>query len=128
MRVRFDFSLDAWIRNLEIEADSLEDAKDKLARMSVEDIVEYGCVDEHDITNLDSDILEETVHVKVSDVVYDYDEDEDDIDLIESLPTEFEFDIDVDYEHNEDLEDLIADAITDETDCLVYNFRYKVVK
>ena len=58
----FDFSVDAWIRALDIEAESLDEAKDKLSSMTLEDIVDKGHVKSFDITNVDieyEDIEEE---------------------------------------------------------------------
>lgn len=49
----FDFSLDAWIRGLRIDADSEEEAKEKLSKMSVDDIIQEGYVKDFNITDLD---------------------------------------------------------------------------
>ena len=49
----FDFDLDLWIKNLEIEADSLEEAKEKFFKMSVSDIIDEGFVKDMCITSLD---------------------------------------------------------------------------
>lgn len=49
----FDFSLDAWIQCLEIEADSVEEAKEKLCKMSIEDLIENGYVKDFAIKDLD---------------------------------------------------------------------------
>lgn len=51
--VTFDFSLDAWIQNVEIEADDIEEAKEKLNKMSLEDLVEEGYVKDFNIKDLD---------------------------------------------------------------------------
>ena len=55
----FDFSLDAWIRGLKIDADSEEEAKDKLSKMSVDDIIQEGYVKDYAIKDLDCEELEE---------------------------------------------------------------------
>jgi hypothetical protein len=47
--VTFDFSLDAWIQNVEIEADDIEEAKEKLNKMSLEELVEEGYVKDFNI-------------------------------------------------------------------------------
>lgn len=49
----FNFSLDAWVKSLEIEADSLEEAKEKLNGMSISDIVDEGLVKDFNIKELD---------------------------------------------------------------------------
>lgn len=55
----FDFNLSAWIRDLEIEADSLEEAKEKFFDKSVSDLIDEGYVKDHSITDLDIDIEDE---------------------------------------------------------------------
>lgn len=62
----FNFDLDAWIRNIEIEADSEEEAMEKLNAMTFEDIVDQGYCKMFDIENVDVESDEE------------YDEDDDD--------------------------------------------------
>ena len=49
----FDFNLEAWINGLEIEADSEEEAFEKLRTMSFEDIVDQGYCKRHDISDID---------------------------------------------------------------------------
>lgn len=49
----FNFSLDAWVKSLEIEADSLEEAKEKLNEMSIDDIVEHAIVKDFSIKELE---------------------------------------------------------------------------
>jgi len=55
----FDFNLSAWITNLEIEADSYEEAVEKLGRMSAYDIVDEGYVKNTDITDLDYEVADD---------------------------------------------------------------------
>lgn len=52
----FDFNLSAWIQNVEIEADSYEEAVEKLSRMSAEDLIDEGYVKNTDITDLDYEV------------------------------------------------------------------------
>lgn len=66
----FDFNLSAWIRGLEIEADSEEEAREKLNAMSIDDIVDLGYCSNFDITSVDVESDEE--------YIYD-DEDDDDL-------------------------------------------------
>lgn len=49
----FDFDLDAWIQDLEIEAENIDEAKEKLLNMSVEDLIENGYVKDFDIRQID---------------------------------------------------------------------------
>ena len=59
------------IRGLEIEADSEEEAREKLNAMSIDDIVDLGYCSNFDITSVDVE----------SDEEYIDDEDDDDYDL-----------------------------------------------
>lgn len=68
----FDFDLDLWIKNLEIEADNLEEAKEKLCDMSVRDIIDNASIRDFSISTLDCS-------------VEDDDEEEDDDDIEEDL-------------------------------------------
>jgi hypothetical protein len=56
---KFDFDLDAWIQDLEIPADSLEEAKEKLCKMSVADLIDYGYVKDFNIKDLDYEIVKD---------------------------------------------------------------------
>lgn len=147
MRVKFDFNLSAWIKGLEVEASSLEEAKDKLMKMSVEEIVQEGLVDENDITDLDSEILEETYSVQVSDIKYDIDDDDvaDELGfdlftdktasdykeriekgralILAKLPSELTLTVTV--EKGRELEEVIEDEIVLKTNWTVQDFKYK---
>ena len=139
MKVKFDFNLDAWIQNLEIEADSVEQAKDKLMSMSLEDMIEAGAYMKHfNIDSVDTEITEATYTVKVVSIDYaieSYDVDEFDTMSDEeveaeiarvksSLPQELELEIECEPD---DLDDYVADAISDETGWLVNDCEYEIV-
>ena len=66
----FDFSLDAWIQNVEVEAKTLEEAKDILRQMSIDEMLETGYVKSSDIEDLDYEI-EEDDYSEYDDVEYD---------------------------------------------------------
>ena len=139
MKVKFDFNLDAWIQNLEIEADSVEQAKDKLMSMSLEDMIEAGAyMKDFNIDSVDTEITEATYTVKVVSIDYaieSYDVDEFDTMSDEeveaeiarvksSLPQELELEIECEPD---DLDDYVADAISDETGWLVNDCEYEIV-
>jgi len=139
MKVKFDFNLDAWIQNLEIEADSIEQAKDKLMSMSLEDMIEAGAyMKDFNIDSVDTEITEATYTVKVVSIDYaieSYDVDEFDTMSDEeveaeiarvksSLPQELELEIECEPD---DLDDYVADAISDETGWLVNDCEYEIV-
>ena len=139
MKVKFDFNLDAWIQNLEIEADSEEQAKEKLMSMSLEDMVEAGAyMKDFNVETVDTEITEAVYTVKVISIDYaidSYDVDEFDTMSDEeveaeiakvkaSLPQELELEIECEPD---DLDDYVADAISDETGWLVNDCEYEIV-
>ena len=52
-KYELDFDLDLWIRNLQIEADSPEEAKEKLCKMSFSDMIDEGYVKDYKISDID---------------------------------------------------------------------------
>jgi len=52
----FDFDLDAWISGVEIDADSYEEALEKLRKMKFEDIVSEGYCNRFDINDIDYEV------------------------------------------------------------------------
>ena len=136
MIVKFNFNLEAWIEGVEIEADSEEEAKEKLYRMNAQELIEAGYVNTSDVDDVEGEVIEKTLRVRAFDIEYDIEEDdyedkEDYIKIINSLPTELEVEITVDKDlakYHLDEEDLIADEITLETNRLVKNFKYTVLE
>lgn len=136
MIVKFNFNLEAWIEGVEIEADSEEEAKEKLYRMNAQELIEAGYVNTSDVNDVEGEVIEKTLRVRAFDIEYDIEEDdyedkEDYIQIINSLPTELEVEITVDKDlakYHLDEEDLIADEITLETNRLVKTFKYTILE
>ena len=136
MIVKFNFNLEAWIEGVEIEADSEEEAKEKLYRMNAQELIEAGYVNTSDVNDVEGEVIEKTLRVRAFDIEYDIEEDdyedkEEYIQTINSLPTELEVEITVDKDlakYHLDEEDLIADEITLETNRLVKNFKYTILE
>ena len=136
MIVKFNFNLEAWIEGVEIEADSEEEAKEKLYRMNAQELIEAGYVNTSDVDDVEGEVIEKTLKVRAFDIEYDIEEDdyedkEEYIQTINSLPTELEVEITVDKDlakYHLDEEDLIADEITLETNRLVKNFKYTILE
>ena len=131
MKVVVDFNLSAWITGVEIDATSYEDAKQKLAEMTFDEIVELGYAKEFSVSDIDGQVVEKQVKVKVYDIEYDVEEDdyespEDYIQFINSLPTTLRLTLTV--EPDDDIEDLIADEILYETKQTVNNFRFMILE
>lgn len=136
MKVRFNFNLEAWIDGVEIEANSEEEAREKLYQMTFKELVEEGYDRNSTISEVEGEVIEKTLKVRAFDIDYDIEEDdyedkEEYIQIINSLPTELEVEITVDEDlskYHLDEEDLIADEITMKTDWLVRNFNYTILE
>ncbi len=144
MIVKLNFSLSAWIKELEIEADSVDEAKDKLLRMTVEEIIENAIVDESDCSDITAEVSEAEYVVRAHDIEYDinaedmlldYDNDELDEmteDEIEdalqefkaSLPKELVLTV---FCAPDDLDESVVEAISDEVGYLVDSFDYDII-
>lgn len=131
---RFDFNLEAWITDLEIEANSREEAEDKLYSMPLEEIIEKGIVQKTSITDVDCD-FNETQKYHVYNINYDITMDDIDAESEKEveefkarLPKELDVEITVDddsYDSIPVIEEMLADEISEETNYLVSDFDYK---
>jgi hypothetical protein len=131
MKITFDFNLEAWIKGVEIEADSYDEALEKLTRMSFEDLVRDGYAKDYSIDHIDGVITEKTIKVRAYDIEYDIEEDDyEDLDeytkLINSLPDSLTVEITLEPSQLEDL--LIADEITYETGYEVRDFKFTIIE
>jgi hypothetical protein len=131
MKVKFNFNLSTWMRYVEVEGESYEDALENLYKMTLAELIEAGMDDETSISDVEGEIVEKSLKVKAYDIEYDIEEDDyEDLDeynrIINSLPTEMTLEVTV--EADQDEAEVIADEITYETDWLVNNFKYIVVE
>ena len=127
MRIKFDFNLSAWVKNLEIYAKSVEDAEEELLKMTAEDITESGDVNSSDVSDLTYEIVEIDYTVEAYDIRYgenlygwDYVDDQPD-----DVPNKFTFEISC---HPDDLEDEIQSEIESKVSYEVLNFKYKILE
>jgi hypothetical protein len=130
MKVKFDFNLNAWIKGVEIEADSEEQAKEILLGMTFSELLEDGYCKDFSISDVDSYVMERSVTVKAYDITYsieedDYNSPEEYNQIINSLPDSLVLTVVLSPE--DDLEETIADEITYETNWLVENFRFMIL-
>lgn len=131
MKVVLDFNLSAWIKGVEVEATSYEDAVAKLHQMTFDEIIETGFSKDFTISDVDGQVVEKQVKVKVYDIEYDVEEDDYEspeayIQFINSLPTTLRLTLTM--EPNDDIEDLIADEILYETKQTVNTFRFMILE
>ena len=71
MKVKFNFNLKAWIQDVEIEADSIEEAENKLYRMDVQELIEAGYINTSDLDDVEGEVIEEDD--EIDDSYEDYD-------------------------------------------------------
>ena len=119
MEFEFDFNISAWIRGLKIEAKNADEAKEKLGRMSLSDIISEAEVKQTDITDLDYKETSATYEVLVKDVHvspawWEFDSDEERLEVETKDFGDFNFTIKV--SDIEDLDDLIESELESATD------------
>ncbi len=69
MIVEFDFNLEMWVRNLQIEANSVEEAEEKLHKMTLEELISEGAIiKQMDMTDITTEIKERKVKVQVGNI------------------------------------------------------------
>ena len=131
MKIRFGLDIDIDMEAVEVEGNSIEDCKNKLFQMSVQEMLEAGgYVKNYTIDDVDYDILESTLQVECKNIEYDLDEDELDFEEVKNLPTELT--VTVTVEDRDDIEDAIKDAISFENGSIGYypvkSLDYKILK
>jgi len=134
MKVVFDLSANVWLSNIEVEAKSLPEAKEKLAGMTLSELLETGYAKEMYLGSVDGIITERDLKVKAYNIQYDdtdfiTDSDEPSS-RVQELPDEFTTDITI-YTHldackggklissaeiDQKTDDEIREAIKDELD------------
>lgn len=131
MKIRFGLDIDIDMEDVEVEGNSIEDCKNKLFQMSVQEMLEAGgYVKSYTIDDVDYDILESTLQVECKNIEYDLDEDELDFEEVKNLPTELT--VTVTVEDRDDIEDTVKDAIAFENGSIGYypvkSLDYKILK
>lgn len=128
MEFEFDFNISAWMQGVKVEAASLEEAKEKLGRMTLAELLEEGIVKQTDITNLDYKETEATYEVLVTDVhldpaFYEYDTEAERAEIVNRNFGEFNFKVQL--SEDEDFDDAIESALEESTE-LSGNWTYKL--
>ena len=133
MIVTFNFNLEAWVKYLEIEADSEEAAREKLMSMTLADMInEDAVVDtELQISDIDATIINYDVVVHVTDVEYDFNLNDMNPSiaayLADRLPKEHTITIRGVHD-DEDLEEIIDAEIYGITDYATKSFKFQVLE
>lgn len=133
MIVNLNFNLEAWIKSLNIEATSEEDAIKKLMSMTLAEIIEEGAVVDSAMkfTEIETEVREYDLVVSVTDITYDLDPEVMDTSVIEYLkgllPTKRTFTLEG-ISSDDEIEDRIRDEIYGETDYDAADFKYDVLE
>lgn len=110
-RYSFDFNLEALIQYVEIEADSYEEAVEKLLKKDISELIEAGYIYKSDLSDIGAEILVADYKVQVFDIKW---EDEETAELLELLPKSVE-------------EMIIKDInVSDEYDCIKDEIQYQL--
>lgn len=110
-RYSFEFTLEASIQDIEIEADSYEEAESNLYKMTLEELIEAGYINNSDLFDISAEILVADYKVQVFDIKW---EDEETAELLELLPKSVE-------------EMIIKDInVSDEYDCIRDEIQYQL--
>lgn len=121
MKFRFDFVLEAWIRCLEVEAASEEEAMNIFNSMSVTELFDEGSVKDFALRSVDKELIEETLRVRVFNIKKDS--------ISEGvLPEEIIFDVTVDLDCCQDEEIALEAELIYQLDCCVDSFDYEILE
>ncbi len=128
MEFEFDFNISAWMQGVKVEAASLEEAKEKLGKMTLAELLEEGTVKQTDITDLDYKETEATYEVLVTDVhldpaFYEYDTEAERAEIVNRNFGDFNFKVQL--SEDEDFDDAIESALEESTE-LSGNWTYKL--
>lgn len=130
MIINLNFNLEAWIKNLEMEANSEEEAVQKLMSLSLAEIVE-GNTSDFQISKVDSSILEYDLEVQAFDIEYDFDPETLEISVGEYLKNILPKKLQVTIRgvtDSDNLEDLIKDAVFVETGYDAKSLNFEIIK
>ena len=123
MKVKFDFNLEAWIQDVEIEATSVDEAREMLMAMSLIELLENDyTIRGMEISEVESEVTERDVEVRVDNIKYDLGDDVEG----QQLPTSFVFRL-TDVGVDENLTDIVEDEIYSETGHWTTSFDYDVL-
>ena len=133
MLVKLNFDLSAWVKELMIEADSEQDAINKLKGMSFAEIIDEGAIvdSETEIQNISTSIASQDLTIKVSNLEYDFNTDKLDSAVIEYLKARLPKELNVNLKGvapEDELEDIIKEEIYEVTGYDVLAMEYKILE
>lgn len=134
MKFVVDLNVNAWLKAIEIEAGSKDEAKDILKGMSLEEMLETGYERDLELSDVDITLESYNLSVKVDNITYDINEEDLRDNNVESeeeldLPRTMELKLyDLESEDEDDIEDAIKSEIEFMTDFIVDEFTYEIIE
>lgn len=134
MKFVVDLNVNAWLKAIEIEAGSKDEAKDILKGMSLEEMLETGYERDLELSDVDITLESYNLSVKVDNITYDINEEdlrdnnvksEEELDLPRTMELKL---YDLESEDEDDIEDAIKSEIEFMTDFIVDEFTYKIIE
>ena len=133
MKFVVDLNVNAWLKAIEIEAGSKDEAKDILKGMSLEEMLETGYERDLELSDVDITLESYNLSVKVDNITYDINEEdlrdnnvksEEELDLPRTMELKL---YDLESEDEDDIEDAIKSEIEFMTDFIVDEFTYEII-
>ena len=133
MLVKLNFDISAWVKELLIEADSEQDAINKLKSMSFAEMIDEGAIvdSETEIQNIDTSIASQDLTIKVGNIEYDFSAEKLDPAVIEYLKARLPKELNVKLRGvapDDELEELIKEEIYEVTGYDVLAMEYKILE
>ena len=120
MIVKFNINLEAWVEDLEVYGKDLEEAKEGLSKMTIEQLLEDGYVKQFEIKEIDYEFAEKEYTIQTYNIKYDVEEE-----IEEDLPKELVLKVTC---NPKDLEDEIWSEIQFKTGYSIRGFDYKILE
>lgn len=134
MKFVVDLNVNAWLKAIEIEASSKDEAKDILKGMSLEEMLETGYERDLELSDVDITLESYNLSVKVDNITYDINEEdlrdnnvksEEELDLPRTMELKL---YDLESEDEDDIKDAIKSEIEFMTDFIVDEFTYEIIE
>ena len=133
MIINVNFNLEAWIKQLTIEASSEKEAVERLMHMSLAEMIEEGAIVDSAMkfTDINTSVAEYDLTVQVSEIEYDLDPEIMDLSVIEYLkaflPKEQTLTL-RGVTDSDDVEELIKDELLDDTNYDVKSLKFQIIE
>lgn len=130
MVVKFNFNIEAWIKELQIEAESEQEALDKLNSMTLAEILEAGAIVDStiEINDVEATVIENDLVVKIENIEYDFGTKERVADYLRArLPKEQTITL-RGVTNKDDIEERLKDEILLATDYEVKSFDFEILE